>query len=111
MPFFDKPTMVCGMDVYHKTGNGMKSMMAFTATCNQRATKYWSAVREHDEGQEISNTLELIFTEALTEFKNKNGCYPMQVIIYRDGVGDSQRKAVLMYEIPQLKSAIEKLQL
>lgn len=50
MPFFDKPTMICGMDVYHKIGNGTKSILAFTASINQRATKYWSCAKIQDEG-------------------------------------------------------------
>lgn len=48
-------------------------------------------------------------TQALTEFKKKNKVFPDSVIIYRDGVGDSQRKAVLLYELPQLQSAIRKV--
>jgi aubergine-like protein len=34
MPFLNKPTMVCGMDVYHKAGSGNKSVLAFTASIN-----------------------------------------------------------------------------
>lgn len=45
LPYFDKPTMVCGMDVYHKVGNGLNSVLAFTATINNRGTKYWSAAK------------------------------------------------------------------
>ena len=63
--------------------------MAFTASLNHTVTKYWSSAKVHDEGQEISNTLQQIVSEALTEFKNKNGTYPHNMIIYRDGVGDS----------------------
>ena len=39
-------------------------------------------------------------TQALTEFKKKNTVFPANIVIYRDGVGDSQRKAVLLYELP-----------
>ena len=42
----------------------------------------------------------MLMTESLTEFKTKNGVFPANVVIYRDGVGDSQRKAVLLYELP-----------
>lgn len=45
-------------------------------------------------------------SEALTEFKKINGCFPHNVVIYRDGVGDSQLEAVLLYEIPQVQIAI-----
>ena len=51
--------------------------------------------------------MQQIVSEALTEFKNKNGTYPHQMVIYRDGVGDSQQKAVLLYELPQVKLAIQ----
>ena len=41
------------------------------------------------------------------EFKKKNDTFPQQIIIYRDGVGDSQQRSVLLYELPQVKLAIE----
>ena len=45
MPFFDKPAMVCGIDVYHKVGNGAKSVLTFTASMNKNATCYWSSAK------------------------------------------------------------------
>ena len=59
-----------------------------------------------EEGQEISNTLQELTSEALNVFKEKNGCYPHNIVIYRDGVGESQQKAVLLFELPQIKKAI-----
>ena len=50
----------------------------------------------------------MLMTESLNEFKTKNGVFPANVVIYRDGVGDSQRKAVLLYELPQIQAAIRK---
>jgi aubergine-like protein len=34
LPFFDKPTMICGLDVYHKVGGGKRSILAVTASIN-----------------------------------------------------------------------------
>lgn len=34
MPFFDKPTMICGLDVCSKVGSNKKSVLAFTASIN-----------------------------------------------------------------------------
>ena len=65
-------SMVCGIDVYHKIGNGNKSILAFTASMNKRATQYWSGAKIQDEGQEIGNSLEDLMVQALTEFKKKN---------------------------------------
>jgi len=45
LPYFDDVTMVCGLDVYHNTGSNQKSILAFCASVNPRATQYWSAVK------------------------------------------------------------------
>lgn len=45
MPFFDAPAMVCGLDVYHKAGSGNRSILAFTASVNPRATQFWSGAK------------------------------------------------------------------
>lgn len=33
--------------------------------------------------------------ESLEAFKNSNGIYPAQIIFYRDGVGEQQKKAIM----------------
>ena len=45
LPYLDDMTMVCGMDVYNNPGVKAQSILAFCASINQRATKYWSAAR------------------------------------------------------------------
>ena len=58
LPYFDDVTMVCGMDVYHNTGSNSKSILAFCASVNPRATQYWSAVKvQENVGDEVSNNL------------------------------------------------------
>jgi aubergine-like protein len=42
LPLMTEPTMVCGMDVFHSTALGKKSVLALTASMNQTATTYWS---------------------------------------------------------------------
>lgn len=44
-----EPTMVCGMDVFHATNLGKKSVLALTASMNQTATTYWSTSVTQDE--------------------------------------------------------------
>jgi aubergine len=34
LPFMDKPAMICGMDVFHSTALGKKSVLALTASVN-----------------------------------------------------------------------------
>lgn len=58
LPFMSEPTMICGMDVFHSTSLGKKSVLALTASTNQSATTYWSTSVIQDEiGQEGSTTL------------------------------------------------------
>jgi aubergine len=42
LPFMDKPTMICGLDVFHATNLGKKSVLALSASINNSATIYWS---------------------------------------------------------------------
>jgi aubergine-like protein len=48
-------------------------------------------------------------SDALQEFKNVNKRYPNKVIIYRDGVGQSQQSAVLTHELPQIQQAFKNM--
>jgi aubergine-like protein len=89
LPFMSEPTMICGMDVFHSTSLGKKSVLALTASMNQSATTYWSTSVVQDEiGQEGSTTLQTGIVKALESFKKHNGAYPARIIFYRDGVGE-----------------------
>lgn len=107
LPLCSVPTMVCGMDVFHSTALGKKSVLALTASVNETATKFWSTcVVQNESGEEASQSLKIGMTKALEAFKRVNGTYPAQIIFYRDGVGEGQVAAVCMPEIDQVKSAV-----
>lgn len=83
--------MICGLDVFHSTALGKKSVLALTASMNQTATTYWSTNVIQDEiGQEASNNLQTGMVGALEAFKRNNGAFPTKLIFYRDGVGEGQ---------------------
>lgn len=107
LPFMDKPTMICGLDVFHATNLGKKSVLALTASMNNSATTFWStSVVQDDVGQEASNNLCKGMTNAAEAFKRSNGTYPSQIIFYRDGVGEGQIEGVCRPEITQIKQAL-----
>mmetsp|Transcript_23457 Transcript_23457/g.31429 ORF Transcript_23457/g.31429 Transcript_23457/m.31429 type:complete len:251 (-) Transcript_23457:555-1307(-) len=107
LPFMNEPTMICGMDVFHSTALGKKSVLALTASMNQSATTYWSTSVIQDEiGQEGSNTLQTSMTSAIEAFKRNNGSPPARVIFYRDGVGEGQVQGICVPEIEQIKQAL-----
>ena len=103
LPFMDKPTMICGLDVFHATNLGKKSVLALTASMNNSATTYWStSVVQDDVGQEASNNLCKGMSNAVEAFKRANGTYPAQIIFYRDGVGEGQIEGVCRPEVNQI---------
>ncbi len=82
--------MVCGMDVFHSTSLGKKSVLALTASINNSATKYFSTcVIQGEIGQEAALSLQEGMVKSLEAFKKANGgTYPARLIFYRDGVGE-----------------------
>ncbi len=54
MPWIkEKPTMIVGMDVFHKTASSKESVMGVCASINDSATKFVSHAEVHDVGREL----------------------------------------------------------
>ena len=101
--------MIVGIDVCH---SGAFSYVGFAASYNATASKYFSLVRKQKKGQElIKDYLVECFTQALKFYRGRNKALPKQIILYRDGVGDSQRAQVMATEFPQLIKAIKSIEL
>ncbi|XP_040545319.1 piwi-like protein 2 [Gallus gallus] len=100
-----KQLMVVGMDVSH--GKGMRSVIGFVASTNQVLTKWYSRVVFQLPQQEIADSLRLCLANALQQFHEMNHCLPKKIVVYRDGVSDSQLDTVLRYEIPQLQKCFD----
>jgi aubergine-like protein len=108
LPFTDRPTMMVGIDVYHKTTNQKKnSILAFCATVDRYFTKYWTTVRVQESGQEIGTQLQSAMTDALADFLEVNKLPPAIIIVFRDGVSDSQRKSIEDLEVSALRNALK----
>ncbi|CAD8044745.1 unnamed protein product [Paramecium primaurelia] len=104
--FANKPTMICGVDIFTKIGR--KSQLAFCSTINRNFSRYYSQVLTSGE---FCSHLQQCLKAALIAFKQELQVYPKNVIIYRDGVGDGQQAAVLGTELPQYKQALKELEL
>ncbi|KAM9609187.1 piwi-like protein 2 isoform 2-T2 [Morphnus guianensis] len=98
-----KHLMVIGMDVYHGRSKGMRSVIGFVASMNHILTKWYSRVVFQMPHQEIADSLQLCLADALQHFHEMNHCLPKKIVVYRDGVSDSQLNTVLKYEIPQMQ--------
>uniref|UniRef100_A0A8B9S0Q7 Piwi-like protein 2 n=1 Tax=Accipiter nisus TaxID=211598 RepID=A0A8B9S0Q7_9AVES len=102
-----KHLMVIGMDVYHGRSKGMRSVIGFVASMNHILTKWYSRVVFQMPHQEIADSLRLCLADALQHFHEMNHCLPKKIVVYRDGVSDSQLNTVLKYEIPQMQKCFD----
>uniref|UniRef100_A0A8C4V6K4 Piwi-like protein 2 n=1 Tax=Falco tinnunculus TaxID=100819 RepID=A0A8C4V6K4_FALTI len=95
-----KQLMVIGMDIYHSRSKGMRSVIGFVASMNHILTRWYSRVVFQMPHQEIADSLQLCLA-------SMNHCLPKKIVIYRDGVSDSQLDTVLKYEIPQMQKCFK----
>ncbi|KAE8634929.1 hypothetical protein XENTR_v10002471 [Xenopus tropicalis] len=101
-----KELMIVGIDCYHDTLSGKRSIGAFVASLNPSMTRWFSRCVLQAQKQEIVDGLKVCMHAALKAWFNCNKSLPSRIIIYRDGVGDGQLKTMVEYEIPQLQDCI-----
>ncbi|KAJ6224924.1 hypothetical protein RDWZM_003469 [Blomia tropicalis] len=110
-PFDRSNTMLVGIDVNHKGESEVStSIAAVVGTYDSSFYKYTSSVRvQAKDKEEIVRDLEEMMYDILKEYKSKNGYYPQNVIVFRDGVSDGQFKSVEQYEIPMIVNSFKKV--
>ncbi|XP_070759890.1 piwi-like protein 1 isoform X2 [Enoplosus armatus] len=104
-----KQLMIVGIDCYHDSTAGKRSIGALVASLNQGMSRWFSKCVLQHKGQEIMDGLKMAFSAALKEYLKFNNCLPSRIIVYRDGVGDGQLHSVVTYEISQLMDSIKSM--
>ncbi|XP_005729611.1 piwi-like protein 1 [Pundamilia nyererei] len=104
-----KQLMIVGIDCYHDTAAGKRSIGALVASLNQSMSRWFSKCVLQHKGQEIMDELKKTLSAALKEYLRFNGCLPSRIIIYRDGVGDGQLHSVVNYEVQQIMDSIKSM--
>uniref|UniRef100_A0AAX7UJV0 Piwi-like protein 1 n=1 Tax=Astatotilapia calliptera TaxID=8154 RepID=A0AAX7UJV0_ASTCA len=89
-----KQLMIVGIDCYHDTAAGKRSIGALVASLNQSMSRWFSKCVLQHKGQEIMDEL-----KKTLKYLRFNGCLPSRIIVYRDGVGDGQLHSVVNYEV------------
>ncbi|XP_077286182.1 piwi like RNA-mediated gene silencing protein aubergine [Arctopsyche grandis] len=102
-----KNLMVIGYDVCHDPRNKSNSYGAMVASINQNQTKYYNAVTQHKNGEELASEFCVNIKIALKKFKDNIKELPSCIIIYRDGVGEGQIAYVYNHEVEVIKSALQ----
>jgi hypothetical protein len=105
-------TIVLGADVAHPTGSarpGCPSIAAVVGSTDDNYLHYPGSMRLQVSRQEFIAELADMVKERLIDWADKhNGRLPTNMLFYRDGVSESQYKAVRESEIVQLETAYQK---
>ncbi|XP_040833234.1 piwi-like protein 4 [Ochotona curzoniae] len=101
-----KSLMVVGIDVCKDAFSKNMAVVGFVASVNPQITRWFSRCILQRTTTDIADCLKVFMTGALNKWYKCNHSLPARVIVYRDGVGDGQLKAVSGYEVPQLLSTL-----
>ncbi|KRZ39125.1 Protein argonaute-2, partial [Trichinella pseudospiralis] len=114
--------MFMGIDVNHPGNAGIKSdsknaadlepsVIGVVANCGKSVSDYRMQCRLQSSRQEQLDSV--VFKEIvlwfLEKYEKKNGVLPESLIVYRDGVSESQFKMVVSSEVKVFKSAFEQI--
>ncbi|XP_010132094.1 PREDICTED: piwi-like protein 1 [Buceros rhinoceros silvestris] len=104
-----KQVMIVGIDCYHDTLSGRRSVAGFVASLNQTMTRWFSRCVVQDRGQELVDGLKACLQTALRDWFKWNKYLPSRIIVYRDGVGDGQLSTLVDYEVPQFLDSLRSI--
>lgn len=104
-----KKLMVVGIDVFHDRSRSAGSIAGVVSSINDSLSRYYSTVAIQKQGQEIIDALKVSFMQALIRYYESNNALPETIVVFRDGVGDSQMDTVAQYEGNQFVNTFKQL--
>lgn len=109
----DSMTMLVGIDVTHPSPSSLKgtpSIAGVVASIDHKLAQWPGSIRAQESRKEMVSHLEAMMVERLQSWQKKNGRkLPNKILVYRDGVSESQYKTVLNEEYPCLRKAYERV--
>lgn len=112
----ESSTMFAGYDVIHPTGpdtDSMKSQVGLVTSLGedfgQWSGSYWGrkAREEIDRGEDSNKKLAEEFNEGVVKWTKNNGKSPKNIIIFRDGVSESQYSQVVEFELSKIVEKVK----
>lgn len=108
-----KQTMFVGLDVTHPSPGSKAtapSVAAIVASVDGHLAQWPAAIKIQRGRQEMVDDLTELFEGRLKLWSKKNqGKYPVNIILYRDGVSEGQYDQVLKLELPSIQKAVTQL--
>ncbi|RAK98177.1 argonaute/piwi family protein [Aspergillus ibericus CBS 121593] len=107
-------TMVVGVDVTHPTSGSLParapSVAAMVASVDRFLAQWPAELCIQPARQELVTQIDALLTSRLHVWRRFNrGQLPENILIYRDGVSDTQYGSVLSVELPRLREACNDL--
>lgn len=105
-------TMVVGIDVTHPSPGSSStapSVVGIVASIDKWLGQWPADLAIQTAGQEMVSGLKPLIESRLALWKRRNGAYPENILIYRDGVSEGQYEQVLDQELPEIRSACKEL--
>lgn len=99
--------MVVGIDAFHDPARKGKSIAGVVASVNSTFSRWYSKCIIQGPNQELADALQVAFTNCLSKYFEIHHKFPSTVIVFRDGLGDSQIRVSAEHEVRQLKSALK----
>lgn len=99
--------MVIGIDVFHDPTLKGASIAGFVSSLNDKFSRWHSRVSVQRPGQELVDALRTALIEALKAYRRESGQWPTCIMVFRDGIGDSQIDTSATHEVGQLLTAFE----
>ena len=100
-----KHQMVVGIDVYHDITRRTSSIAGIVSSTSPAMSKWYSSTCVQTPGQELVDSLKAAFVRAAREYYKAQHAWPEKVLVFRDGVGDTQLSTVASYEADQFRDS------
>ncbi|KAG9286308.1 hypothetical protein G9A89_014295 [Geosiphon pyriformis] len=107
-----RPTILIGADVAHSFSENPSrpSIAAVCGSMDAKASRYSASIRVQTARQDIIDDLAGMIKELLKTFYQTCGKKPERILMYRDGVSESQFAAVLADEVTAIRAACHSLE-
>lgn len=108
-PLSTATTMIVGIDVNHPSHTVLQnpqSIAGVVANTGPSNLSQWPcSLRTQAGGTEMVEDLEEMISEHLDNWVNANKDYPKRLLVYRDGVSESQYAQIRNIELPKIRQA------
>ncbi|VDN33859.1 unnamed protein product [Gongylonema pulchrum] len=106
----DDPTLFVGVDVTHpRPGKRANSIATVVGSVNLDATRYETSIKvQHPQAERIVYLVDAL-KERLLAFYKAVGTSPKHIVIYRDGISETEFLNTLKEELASVKAACRKL--